>query len=48
MEQKDLAFIQDQIGYNFQNTDLLQHWILNGIWRHFRMSSKSCLTLTVI
>lgn len=24
MEQKDLTFIQDQIGYNFQNTDLLQ------------------------
>ncbi|MCM1560658.1 MAG: hypothetical protein NC123_14115 [Butyrivibrio sp.] len=24
MEQKDLIFIQDQIGYNFQNTDLLQ------------------------
>lgn len=24
MEQKNLAFIQDQIGYNFQNTDLLQ------------------------
>jgi len=24
MEQKDFAFIQDQIGYNFQNTDLLQ------------------------
>ncbi len=24
MEKKDLIFIQDQIGYNFQNTDLLQ------------------------
>ena len=24
MEKKDLTFIQDQIGYNFQNTDLLQ------------------------
>ncbi len=24
MEQKDLVFIQDQIGYHFQNTDLLQ------------------------
>lgn len=24
MEQKELVFIQDQIGYNFQNTDLLQ------------------------
>lgn len=24
MEEKDLTFIQDQIGYNFQNTDLLQ------------------------
>ena len=24
MEQKDLVFIQDQIGYNFQNIDLLQ------------------------
>ncbi len=24
MEQKDFVFIQDQIGYNFQNTDLLQ------------------------
>lgn len=24
MEQKDLIFIQDQIGYNFQNTDLLK------------------------
>lgn len=24
MEQKDLVFIQEQIGYNFQNTDLLQ------------------------
>lgn len=24
MEQKDFLFIQDQIGYNFQNTDLLQ------------------------
>ena len=24
MQQKDLVFIQDQIGYNFQNIDLLQ------------------------
>lgn len=24
MEQKDFVFVQDQIGYNFQNTDLLQ------------------------
>ena len=24
MEQKDLTFIQDQIGYNFRNLDLLQ------------------------
>lgn len=24
MEEKELTFIQDQIGYNFRNTDLLQ------------------------
>ena len=34
MDAKDISFIQDQIGYNFKNTDLLQQAFVRRSYSH--------------